>query len=228
MMLEDVSPGLDILADAIEASPERVDLRVNYAVALLLDEQPDEAAAELEVAEELTDDLSIIADIERLFLEANDPEFESRLGEITELVTAGRPLGRRDIEFLDAALEEAQSFSQGYLLLARGYLNGESSSAALEVLLDGQNYLPEDAEITALLARVLWDSGEHELAFDYLNKGLKHNPDDVPLLALSGQYLCDEGQDEEARTFLMRAQSLEPRNRTLIETQRYISRQMGQ
>ena len=227
IMLEDVSPGLDVLADVIEANPDRVDLRVNYAMALLQDEQFEVAAAELEVAEEMTDDQAVIADIERLFLEADNPDFEALLGEVTELVTAGRPLGARHVEFLEEAIDQAQSFSQGYLLLARGYLNSDATSAALEVLLDGQKYLPEDAEITAQLARVLWESDEHDLAFDYLNKGLKHNPDDVVLLALSGRYLFDEGQDEEARTFLLRAQSLEPRNRTLVEAQRHISRQMG-
>lgn len=227
IILEDVAPGLDILANAVDASPDRVDLRVNYAIALLQDDQPEQAAAELETAEDMTNDQTIIADIERLFLEANNPGFEAQLGDVIDVVSAGRLLSGRQVAFLKDALEQAQSFSQGYVLLGRGYLNGGSKSEALEILLDGHNFLPEDAEITAELARVLWDSDERDLAFDYLNKGLKHHPDDVTLLALSGRYLFDEGQDEEARTFLLRAQSLDPRNRALVAAQQHISSQLG-
>jgi tetratricopeptide (TPR) repeat protein len=223
LILEDIEPALDILADAVEANPDRVDLRINYAVALLQDEFFEEAGAELEIAEDMTDDQSLIAEIERLFLQVNDPDFEARWGEVETLLAAGRALGNAQCAFLEDALEEAPTFAQGYLALAQSHLNANDKSLALEVLLDGQNVLPESAEITSLLAQVLWDAGERDLAFDYLNKGLAHNPEDVPLLALTGQYLFDTEQDEEARLFLARAETLSPRDKKLVEVKRYIA-----
>lgn len=222
-VLEDTDPGLDLIADAVEREPERVDLRVSYAALLLLSDLNDDAIEELEAAAGMTDDTTVVADIERLLLQARDPEFEMRLGDISALLAASKPLGKRDIDFLENALEQAPSFTQGYLMLARAYRQQEAHADALEVLLDGQSAMSENAEITAELAQVLWALEQHDLAFDYLNKGLAANPDDVPLLALTGRYLFVEGQDEEARTFLSRAQSLEPRNTMLRETQRYIS-----
>lgn len=226
VMVEAVGPAIDILEAALEGAPNRIDLHLSLAVVLLLDEEPDEAAGHLEVGASLTDDESILADIERLFLQVDDPDFDARMGEITEIVASGRGLGARDVAFLEDVLEHAPRYSAAYLLLARGLRNQEAHAEALEVLLDGQSALPEDAEVTAELAQVLWLLEQPDLAFDYLNKGLAHHPDDVPLLALTGRYLFDEGQDEEARTFLSRAQSLDPRNRVLVEAQRYIAGQL--
>lgn len=223
LALDDLEPALDILADAVDVSPERVDLRVNYAVTLLQAEEYDAAGAELETAEDMTDDPVVIADIERLFLEVNDPDFESRWGEVESVLASARPLGNAERVFLQDVIEQAPTFTEAYLALAQSHIRSEAMDLALEVLLDGQNILPEDASITALLARVLWQSGEHDLAFDYLNKGLAHHPDDVSLLALSGRYLFDTEQDDEARLMLARAESLGPRDKTLVEVKRYIA-----
>src|SRR5690606_10967840 len=106
-VLDDVSGGMDIVADAVEREPEHVDWRVRYAVLLLLDGLSDAAADELEAAEEMTDDSVVIADIERLLLQANGPEFETHLGDITAVLGANRPLGRRDVQFLENAIDQA-------------------------------------------------------------------------------------------------------------------------
>jgi len=221
-LLDDVAPGVEILEDALEAHPDRADVRVNLAIAYLAAEEYDAALEQLEAAEELTGEDAMIADIERLFLSANDPDFEMRLGDMVDLLNAGQSLALDDIDYLEEALEQAQTFAQGYLLLARGYQRQGEAGAALETLLDGQKYLPEDPEITEQLARTLWDAGERDLAFDYLNKGLAHNSEYVPLLALTGRYLFEDGQADTARIFLSRAEGINPQDAVLRETQRYI------
>lgn len=227
VLLEDFDEGIALLEAAVAANPERADLRVNLASALLYADDTDAAAVQLEAAHELTDDEHLLAEIERLSLVADDPEFEMRLGELTELVDAGRALSSRDIEYLEAAIESAPSFLAVHLLIARAFVNQGQTARALEALLDAQTELPDEPEILELLARVLWESGETDLAFDYLNKGLAAHPEDVPLLALTGRYLFEQGQDEEARALLSRAQSLNPRNRALREVQRLIAQQLG-
>ncbi len=226
-LVEDVAPGVRILKGAVEKTPERYFAHVNLAAALLSAERGSEAHAQLEQAEELTDNLTALADIERLFLSAADPDFEFHLGAISDTVNAGQPLDDADIDFLEDALEEAQSFSQVYLLLARAYVNAGDTAAALETLLDGQKLLPEDSDITALLAQTLWDSDESELAFEYLNQGLAINADAVSLLALTGRFLYEDDQADEARDFLARAESLDPDNSTLKDAKLHISRTLG-
>jgi tetratricopeptide (TPR) repeat protein len=225
-MIEDVSEGLKFLENAVTRHPERYDLRVNFAVALLADEQPDKASVQLEQAEELTDDDAAIADIERLFLAANDPAFEVRMGEITEAIDARKEISDEDIDYLEAAVEDAPSFVEGYLLLAKAYMGQNEDSNALETLLDGQKFNPDDPEITEMLARLLWRSGESDLTFDYLNKGLAANPDNVALLALTGLYLFEDDQEDEAKEFLTRAESISPQNAVLREVKRNIAGMM--
>src|SRR5690606_756642 len=225
-LLEDFAEGIDVLEAAVAAHPDRADLRVNLAMALLLADEPDAAGEQLEQAQELTDDSPLMAEIERLFLAVDDPEFEIRLGEITELVEAGKGLPQRDIAYLEDAIDNAPLFLAPYLLLARAFINQNQADRALEVLLDAQQNLPDEPEVIELLARLLWDSGEKDLALDYLNNGLAVHPDDVPLLALAGRYLFEQEQDAEARALLARAESLNPRNRVLREVQSFIARQL--
>lgn len=222
-LLEEPEPLARVLEDALEAQPDRHDLRVNLAVVYLGLEREDEALELLEEAEEMVDDPAVLADIERLLLAASDPDFEYRLGEIIDILNAGKIASLDDIDFLEAVVEDAPSFAQGYLLLAQAYRSRSNDGAALETLLDGQKVLPRDPDITEMLARTLWSAGEHQLAFDYLNKGLAHNPDAVSLLALTGRGLFEEGQQTEARLYLLRAESLDPRNRVLIEAKRFIA-----
>jgi tetratricopeptide (TPR) repeat protein len=225
-MVENIAPGIRILKAAIQKNPNSVFAHVNLAAALLSAERGSEARAELEQAEALTDSRATLADIERLLLSAADPDFEFRLGTISDIVNAGRPLDDADIEYLEDALEDAQSFSLGYQLLAKAYIAENDTPAALETLLDGQKILPEDSDITALLAQTLWDADESDLAFQYLNQGLEINPDAVPLLVLTGRFLYEDEQVEEARDFLSRASSLDPNNTTLKDVKLHISRTM--
>jgi tetratricopeptide (TPR) repeat protein len=225
-LLDDVNPAVRILKDAVAKHADRTDLKINLAAACLAAEQEETALEMLEAAEEMTEDPEAIADIERLFLIANDPEFEIKLGEITEAIDSGNAVAVKDVDFLEAALEDAPSFVEGYLLLSRAYRSRSDNAAVLETLLDGQKVAPDNPEITRMLATELWDAGEQQLAFDYLNKGLVKNPDSVALLALTGRYLFEDGQGDSARTYLARAESINPRSRTLLEVKQYIARSM--
>lgn len=225
--VEDVSPAIDLLRQAIADQPQRVDLRLSLASLYLTDFQPDAAQTELEITGKMTDDILVKSDIDRLLLSVDDPEFEARFGEIRDRIGAGHALSAADVEYLEEALEKAPNFAACYTLLASAYLAWDENDDALEVLLDGQKRFPENPDVLALLGRVLWDSGEKELALDYLNKGLKTNPNHVPLLITTGRYLFDDGHDEEARLFLTRAEALDPRHPMLIAAREHIARSLS-
>jgi tetratricopeptide (TPR) repeat protein len=226
--LEAFDPGITILENAIEASPERPDLHVNLAVAYLLADEGDLAAEQLEAAEDLTDDDNILADIDRLMLQADDPEFEAHLGEIIALVDANSNLGRSDMEFLESAIEDAPSLAEAYVLLARAYLIKDQSDKALEVLLDGHNENEDDPDIVHLMAQLLWENEEYELAFKYLNIGVTANPNHVPLLVLTGQYLFEDDQLETARAYFGRAEAIAPRHPALVQARASIAELMNE
>ncbi len=210
--IEDIEPALALLQQAAQAHPNRADLLVNLGVACLLDEREDEAADALERARELSEADDIRADIDRLMLSVDDPEFEEHLGEITAMVDSDIRLSGADIDFLEEALENAPMFPELYVLLGKAYAIREDHDAALETLLDGNAAMPEDPDIIEQLGRILWESGEQQLAFDYLNKGIEANPYHVPLLTLTGRYLFETGQRDHARAYLARAEAIAPRH----------------
>lgn len=223
--VENIAPAIEALKNAIQRQPERYDLHLNLGVAYLVTENWKLANTALSRAYSLTDDSGVRADIDRLRLAADDPDFEGRLGEITDLVRAGSSLSIKDVDFLEATLVKAPQFVEVYLLLARAYQMWGEPDAVLETLLDGQRNLPDDPDILEMLARTLWTAGERKLAFDYLNRGLVKNPQHVPLLALAGRYLFENGQVDAARVFLTRAEAIAPRHPALNEVRVYISSQ---
>jgi tetratricopeptide (TPR) repeat protein len=222
--VDDISPAIRALQAAIGRDDNRYDLYINLAAAYLAAEKRAPARIALESARPLTTSESVQAEIDRLMLAAEDANFEERLGEITDLVSAGKHLSIRDVEFLEATLEKAPRFGDLYLLLARAYQVWGEPDASLETLLDAQKILPDDPDILAMLARILWASGEQKLAFDSLNQGLAKNPHHVPLLSLTGRYLFENGQEDAARAFLVRAEAIAPRHPALNETRSYIAR----
>ncbi|MBZ0283276.1 MAG: hypothetical protein K8L97_21245 [Anaerolineae bacterium] len=226
-ILDDIEPGISILQNAVSKNTERLSLQLSLAIAYLNDEQYEAAKSELNKARSLTTNPVILAEIERLLLPANDPEFEAQFGNITDLINAGAEVSAQDIEFLEDILDKAPLLAQAYILLAAAYQKWDEPEDALDVLLDGQKLLPQDAEIISALAEVLWESGEAELALDYLNKGLAANPTHAGLLALTGKYLFDDGQQDAAREFLQRAESLDSRHPLLIQARVYIARKVA-
>jgi tetratricopeptide (TPR) repeat protein len=224
--LDSLAPGIQILEQAAAQHPGRQDLRMNLALAYLAAEDYEAAEKQLLQARETSTDPQVEVEIQRLLLSVDDPDFEARVGEITDVVNAGGTPGSDDAEFLEAALEKAPALPSLYVLLGSVYLSWDDTDAALETLLDGQKQLPTNPDILFTLGRSLWTAGEEDLAFDYLNKGLEANPGHVPLLVLTGRYLFDTGQEEEAKEFLARAEAIDPRNTLLNETRVYIARQV--
>lgn len=224
--IEGIDSVIALLTSAIDAKPERKDLPVALAAAYLIDERQSEAAILLQQARETANDPDEIMDIERLMLTANDPEFETRMGEIEGILSAGNPISTEDVEFLEAAIETAPSFADGYILLGKAYLNWGEDAAALDILLDGQKLIQNDPDILELLGKVLWDTGEKELAFKYLNQGLREFTSHVPLLATTAQLLFDNGQVEDAKPYLVRAEQVNPRHPALNRVRKYIADNM--
>lgn len=222
-MLDDPEPGIAILRQAHEKTPDRMDLRLNYAAVLLENEDRDAALPLLEHAKSLTEDLSVQSDIEQLILTAHYPDFEERFSEVSSIIAAGNPPETEDMDFLEDVVERAPTFTAGCILLARAYLLWDDNEAAMETLLDAQKLLPDDPDILDMLSEQLWESGEREVAFDYLNRGLQSHPNHVPLLVRTGRYLFDNGQYEDARLYLGRAEVIAPRDPALAQTRRYIA-----
>ena len=225
--LEDITPAISALKAAAQQNPQRVDLWVNLAITYINADQRDLAISTLEYAEQLTDQEDQLADIERLLLIAEDPDVEAHLGELTDIINAGNSISAEDMEFLEDVLERAPSYGEAYLLVARAYLEWGEMADAGEILLDGHRQIPDDAEITQLLAETLWDAGERDTALGYVNKGLERSPNHVPLLAVLGQFLFDLDDIDSARQHLARAELLAPRDATLTRVKAYIASQMG-
>ena len=163
------------------------------------------------------------AELARLELLAEEPEFELRLGEIEGVLAAGNALRSEALEWLEGIIGRAPGLGGMHALLARAWLAWGEDGAALETTLDGYQRFPGDAELAALLGEQLWQAGEAEAAFKYLGAGLAQNPDDVPLLALTGQYLFEDGQGAAARSCLARAEALAPQHPALAQARRRIA-----
>jgi tetratricopeptide (TPR) repeat protein len=226
IVIDDVDLVLDVFEEVAESQPDRVDLKVNLAVAYLAADEYDLAAEELHDAKALTEDDGILSDIARLLLNANDPEFEARFGEIEAQVDGGSISGS-DIDFLETTVEQAPSMTEAFELLGKAYMARREYAEALEALLDGHKHHPKSVPIMLLISNVLWASGEQTTAFDYLNKALKVNPNFVPLLATTGLYLFESGQEQDARAYLARAEAISPRDRTLAAVRRHIADTMS-
>ena len=224
---DDLNPAILILMDAVKEHPNNMKTRLNLAAAFLLVDRADEARQEIELVRSQSSDAQLNLDADRLMLSVDDTDFEQRLGDITEQIDAGNEPDLDDVEFLENALENAPQFSEAYILLADAYLAWDEVSDALNVLLDGQKHLPDDPEIGASLARVLWQSGEFQLALDYLNKTLAKNPVHVPSLALAGRLLFEDGQEDAARSILSRAEAIDPQHPALRGAKAYIANSLN-
>lgn len=226
--LEDIQPAIKILQNALEGYPERADIKVNLAALYITDEQGAAAEALLEAASSATTDPVLLADIQRLMLGAQDPEFEMLLGEIIDRLEAKNALSDEQVEFLEDVIEDAPAFVEGYILLAQAFILWDEPATALETLLEAEKHNPLDPEVIVLLGKLLWESDQHELAFSYLNKGIETAPLHVPMLSLIGRYLYEDGQYAEARMYLARAGAISRRHPAFLEAQEFISRRMSE
>jgi tetratricopeptide (TPR) repeat protein len=220
--LDDVRPGIHHLRERIRQA-ETPELRVSLALLYLISGKDDDALAALESARELTDSATLISEIDRLWLIAQDPELEGFIGECIDRLSSGAPLDEETVEELEEIIASAPHYGEAYVLLARAYLMWKDSGAALEVLLDAQKQLPHDADVLELLGRTLWNTGQRDLALQYLQRGLEHHPDNVGLLVRVGQSLLEMEDVEGARDYISRAELIEPQHPALRAARRRIS-----
>lgn len=222
----DMQAGFSILKQAIETHPDRVDLYTNLASLYLASFDPDEAEEYLIKAKALTNDEAALADIERLALAANDPEFEYRFGELSAIVDAGNKLSAADVAYLEDIAEKAPHMISGHLTLSRAYAAWGDSDAAIEVLLDVQQEMPDHPGVLDLLGQLLWEADERALAFEYLNRGVATSPLYVPILTRIGRYLFENEQYAESRQFLAYAEDIAPNDPTLSSVRTYIAQRI--
>lgn len=225
--VEDVQAGVDALVNLIENNPERQDLYLNLAALYLAGYDGDSAIPLLEKAQTMTSDVARLAEIERLLLTANNPEFEYRFAEVISVLDAGNKLGADEVEFLEDIVENAAHVIEARIALGRSYYLWKEYDEALEVLLDAQESFPDQPIVLDWLARILWESGERETAFTYLNRGIQRYPFNVQLIARAGQYLFDNDQLDEARQYLARSEEIAPGHPMLKAVREYIARQMA-
>ncbi|MGJ3237906.1 MAG: tetratricopeptide repeat protein [Anaerolineae bacterium] len=224
--VSDIQPGVEALKALIEQNPERLDLYVNLAALYVIGYQNDLALPLLEDAKAMTDDVLKLAEIERLELTADNPDFEYRFAEIVSILDAGNVPKADDVEFLEEVVERAPHVIAAHIALGQSYYYWRETDEALEVLLDAQETFPNDPFILDWIGRILWESDERETAFQYLNMGIQAHPFNVQLIARAGQYLFDNDQFDEARQFLARAEEIAPRHPMLKSVQAYIARQI--
>jgi tetratricopeptide (TPR) repeat protein len=226
--LVDFDQVLDVLEKAASDEPDRIDRQINLASAYLLDDGLDNAADVLEKALDMATNPDQIAEIQRLMLYADDPDFESIIGEIIDKIGTKTPLDETEIDYLEQVIEAAPKYPEGYLLLVQGYQLWNDPNAAMETLLDAVRELPNDAEILVMLAQALISSDQIDVVISYLQRSAEHNPLHIPTLALLGRALFDGDQHEEARAVMSRAEMLAPRHPALAEIRAYIAKRMAE
>ncbi|MDX2076110.1 MAG: hypothetical protein SFZ02_06740 [bacterium] len=225
--LEELDPLIEMLEAHAEKHPKRADLQVSMAVLAMHLEDYDTVADYLQAAEDLTDDEAILADIDRLMMSVNDPQFEERLGGIYAVVSGGNKISAQDIRFLEETIEKAPLVPEAYLYLAQSYLVWGEKEHAMTTIKDGFAELPTNPEIAELLARYEWLHGDKDEAQKVLTAGLSANPTYVPLMARMGQFLFELGEKDAARGWLTRAEALSPRDPILTEVRRFIADAMS-
>ncbi len=214
---------IEILEKLQSNAPSQMSIPINLARCYLAIGEYGKASDELAQLTKAKLSLQNYILVSRLKLSAQVADFDTRIAEIDDILEANGEISEDDIEFLEKLVENEPSFTEGYGLLAKGYLSRNEHDAALEVLLDCQNDAPFDADVTALLAKVLWEEDQADLAFAYLEKGLKQDKRNATLLSLNGRFLFDEGQDEDAKEVLLLAEESDPLNVELAATRRYIA-----
>lgn len=223
--IDEVTPAVKTLENAVKQHPQRVDLKLNLASACIVNDESERALAILETIPHDLLSPEHAQELDRLSLIAHDPDFEAALGEIIDKIAAETALTEGEVDFLEEVVQAAPYYSEPYQLLAKAYLLWNDDGAALEVLLDAQKLL-DDPDIIELLAELLRQSGQNELAMQYVAQGLRKNMLHVPLLSLAGQLLAEQEAYEEARQYLMRAEVISPNSPALKKARQYIARLM--
>lgn len=225
--IDDLDPLFDMLEAHAEKYPQRADLRISLAVLAMHLEDYDLASDYLTEAEDLTNDEALLADIDRLMLSVDNPDFEEKLGAIYAVVSGGNKISLQDLKFLEKTIEQAPLLAEAYLYLAQSYMIWGEKDHALDTIKEGYAQLPNHPEVAELLARYEWAEGNKDEAQAVLTDGIAANPTYVPLLARMGQFLFELGEKDAAKGWLTRAEALSPRDPILAEVRKFIADAMS-
>ncbi|MDW8172540.1 MAG: tetratricopeptide repeat protein [Anaerolineae bacterium] len=224
---DELEEAIGILADALERSPQRIELALAYAAALVYEERFDEVLDCLESVRQLDTHGDYSYDVERLELAASIDNFEYRLAQIMTRVDAKSAITNAEIDFLESILEQSPHFVPAYLLLARSYHLIGDLEAALEVLAQAEEYIPNQVEIIDLMAAYLYEQGRVEEALAKVMDGLTNYPTDVLLLVRTGRLYFDLGEEQLSRQFIRQAEVLDHRHAALQALRVYIANQLS-
>ncbi len=226
--LDDAHPGMTLLRHAALQVPEQPERLVNLAAAYVAMDEPNEALQVLTKAEMLIDDPYLHNEISRLTLLAEDPEFDMRIGEISDSIENETTVDARDLTYLENALKRAPGMIDVYLLLAQAYLQRQDQTGALETLLDALEAAPKDPDVLEMLAQLLWDAEDYDTAYSYISRAVRVDPTHIPSLSTSGRFLFEDGQREAARAMLSQAEALAPNHPALRKVKVYIARLLSE
>ena len=172
------------------------------------------------------DDLEL--ELQRLELLSAIPDFEARFAETKLMLNAQRPVGEKDVDLLETAIEIAPRLVDTYITLARVYVSWRDSEGAREVLLEGQARAGEHPRITLGLVQALWNGGRRDEAIQQLNDGIASYPNEIVLLAQMASYLIENGQLDDARQYMERAESIAPSSRAVSQLRGLIARKLAE
>jgi len=224
----ELEEALDTLGAAFGRFPQRIELGLAYVAALVYEERFDEALACLDSIRRLDTSKDYLYDLERLELAASIDNFEYRFAQISSRVDAKSVITNQEIDFLEAVLEQSPHFVPAYLILAQSYHLTGDIDAALEVLAQAEEYLPDHVEVIDLMAAYLYEQNKPEEALAKVMDGLASHPTDVLLLVRAGRLYFDLGEEQLSRQFIRQAEALDHRHIALQLLRVYIANQLSE
>lgn len=219
---DDFEPGLQKL----KAAADDYGLRAAYVRALIVLDRHEEATQAIPALRQLANDDYARAETAQLALEAAAPDFEDAYGEAADELEAGAVPNADVVGLLRDALAREPMFADGAVMLAQAYQLLDEPDAAMQVLSQTRELLPDHLELILSTADLLWATDD-DMALWTMQDALNKHPNDVALLARLGEYYFEIGEDNLARDYLERAETLDPRHPELLRVQEQIARHVA-
>jgi tetratricopeptide (TPR) repeat protein len=162
-----------------------------------------------------------------LQLHSTQPNLEFQLSQFQQMNEQGKRLGDEQIDVLEAALVEYPWYSDGYLVLANGYVSRNDAQAAIEVLQDALTSVPDDPRLPLLLSTILKGDDQSALALETALEANKQFPYDLSMIAWIAKTLFDEGAEDEAKLYIQQAEMIAPTSRELAALRQHIGSKLG-
>lgn len=225
--IEDYDQAYDILERQLDSNPYAYVYLAQIALA-----DADSARA-LEMVEacrakiaEIDENLEL--ELQRIKLQAAMPSFDARYAEIKVIMSANRPVSEDQVDMLEQAIEHSPKLVDLHILLSQCYRSWRDVDSAQEVLRDAEQLAGSDPKIDLGVAQILWERNQREDAVSKLNDALKRFPRDVYLLAQMANCLIENNQFEDAREYIVRAETIAPSHRAIMQVRQVIARKMAE